>query len=401
LTLQNLEFVYNQRMKNTITVNPRCEKKLRGKYPWIYANEITAKSGDIADVDVVTVITASGSVLGTACFYRHSLIQARILSWNDVDITTKFFVQKITTALEKRRTLYPSLRSFRLIYGESDGLPGLIVDKYEQLLVIELNTQGMYQFKQEITDALTIVCEPVTILLQNNSSSLAYEKLTAETTLLYGAEPQPVVIDEFGVKFLVDPINGQKTGFFMDQKENRRLLGQFSTDKTFLDTFAYSGAWGMHALKNGASSCTFVDSSAQACDLIRENLKLNGFSADVIKANAFDYLRETTALPDIVVLDPPAFAKTKKDIPKAEKAYTDINRIALKKMPIGGILASSSCSFHMSQEAFYGCLHEAALQAQTQVSLIGWGTQAYDHPVMFNHPESLYLKTLFVRKELV
>lgn len=387
-------------MKKKITVNPRCEKKLRGKYPWIYANEITAKSGDIADVDVVSVVTSSGAILGTAYFYRHSLIQARMLSWNEVAITTDFFVKKITSALDKRTSLYPSLRSFRLIYGESDGLPGLVVDKYENLLVVELNTQGMYQFKQEITDALAIVCEPHTILLQNNSSSLSYEKLQEETVVLYGAEPQPVVIEEFGVKFLVDPIHGQKTGFFMDQKENRRLLGEFSAQKSFLDTFAYSGAWGMHALKNGASSCTFVDSSAQACDLIRENLKLNGFSADVVKANAFDYLREASALPEIVVLDPPAFAKTKKDIPKAEKAYTDINRIALKKMPIGGILASSSCSFHMSQEAFYGCMHEAALQAHTSVSLIGWGTQAYDHPVMFNHPESLYLKTLFVRKEL-
>lgn len=393
-------FVYNQRMKKTITVNPRCEKKLRGKYPWIYANEITSKSSDIADVDIVSVVTSSGAILGTAYFYRHSLIQARILSWNEVAITTDFFVKKITSALDKRTSLYPSLRSFRLIYGESDGLPGLVVDKYENLLVVELNTQGMYQFKQEITDALAKVCTPQTILLQNNSSSLSYEKLQEETIVLFGPEPQPVIIDEFDVKFLVDPIHGQKTGFFMDQKENRRFLAQFSSEKTFLDTFAYSGAWGMHALKHGAKSCTFVDSSAHACDLIRENLRLNGFSADVVKANAFDYLREASALPEIVVLDPPAFAKTKKDIPKAEKAYTDINRIALKKMPLGGILAASSCSFHMSQEAFYDCMHEAALQAHTSVSLIGWGTQAYDHPVMFNHPESLYLKTLFVRKEL-
>ncbi len=388
-------------MKKTITVNPRCEKKLRGKYPWIYANEITGKSGDIADVDVVTVISASGADLGTAYFYRHSLIQARILAWNEIEITIDFFVNKIKTALAKRTSLYPSLRSYRLIYGESDGLPGLIADKYDNLIVIELNTQGMYQFKQEITDALRSVLSPKTVLLQNNSSSLAYEKLADETTVLFGKEPQPVVIDEFGVKFLVDPVKGQKTGFFMDQKENRRTFGSYAQGKKTLDTFAYSGAWGMHALKNGALSCTFVDSSQQACDLIRENLKLNGFDGEVIKANAFDYLRDMQSLPELINLDPPAFAKTKKDLPKAEKAYTDINRITLKKIPVNGILASSSCSFHMSQEAFYNCVGEAAVQAHTSISLIGWGIQAYDHPVMLNHPESLYLKTLFVKKELL
>lgn len=385
-------------MHPAITVNPRCEKKLRGCSPWIYANEITGKPAGLADVAVVTVTGSSGALLGTAYWNRHSLIQARLLSRESAEITEEFFVKKITAALERRRGLYPELRSFRLVYGESDGLPGLVVDKYEGQLVIELNTQGMYRFKNEITAALAAVCKPETILLQNNSSALAYEGLAPETVVLYGTEPQAVVIEEFGVKFLVDPVRGQKTGFFMDQKENRRRFGHLAAGKTCLDTFAYSGAWGLHALAQGGASCTFVDSSAEACDLIRENLRLNGLAGEVIKANVFDYLRETAALPEAVVLDPPAFAKTKKDIPKAAKAYTDINRIALKKLPAGGLLATSSCSFHMAQEHFYACLGEAALQAQVSVTLLGWGQQALDHPVLLNFPESLYLKTLFVRR---
>lgn len=385
-------------MYPAITVNPRCEKKLRGCHPWIYANEITGKPADLADVTLVLVKSPSGALLGTACWHRHSLIQARLLAREEVTITEEFFRGKIAAALARRQALYPELRSFRLVYGESDGLPGLVVDKYEGLLVIELNTQGMYRFKNEITAALVAVCNPATILLQNNSSALAYERLAPETIVLFGAEPQAVVIEEFGVKFLVDPVRGQKTGFFMDQKENRRRFGTLAAGKTCLDTFAYSGAWGLHALAQGAPGCTFVDSSEQACELVRENLRLNGFKGEVIRANVFDYLREVKALPEAVVLDPPAFAKTKKDIPKAAKAYTDINRIALKKMPAGGILATSSCSFHMAQEHFYACLGEAALQAQVPVTLLGWGRQAADHPVLLNFPESLYLKTLFVRK---
>jgi 23S rRNA (cytosine1962-C5)-methyltransferase len=218
-------------MYPAITVNPRCEKKLRGCYPWIYANEITAKPADLADVELVLVKSPSGCPAGTAYWNRHSLIQARLLAREAVAVTEEFFRGKIAAALQRRSVLYPALRSFRLVYGESDGLPGLIVDKYEGLLVVELNTQGMYRFKNEITAALAAVCNPETILLQNNSSALTYEGLAPETVLLYGAEPHPVVIEEFGVKFLVDPVHARRPASSWTRRRTAAASGRWRRGK--------------------------------------------------------------------------------------------------------------------------------------------------------------------------
>jgi 23S rRNA (cytosine1962-C5)-methyltransferase len=384
-----------------ITVEERAARKIIAGHPWVYANEVTVRPDDLADVDLVLVRSPEGRVLATGYYHKHSLIQVRVLTRRDEPADADLVRRRLAAALARREALYPDLRSYRLVYGECDGLPGLVVDRYEDVLVVELNTQGIFLFQDAIVDGLVALLAPRGIVLHNASSALAYEQLAPHTELLHGSLEGPVVIDEYGVKFLVDPLQGQKTGFFLDQRENRRRLREHCRDRAVWDVFAYSGAWGLHALAAGASRVTFVDSSEPACELIYENLRLNGWTdrAEVVQASAFDHLRELPRnAAEVMILDPPAFAKTKKDVPAALKAYVDINREGLRAVAEGGVLASSSCSFHVGAELFAEVMARAVFQSRQRVELLHVGGQAPDHPVHLEFPESRYLDTLFVRK---
>lgn len=385
----------------TIAVEDRAARKLIAGHPWVYANEVTYRPDDLADVDLVRVRDLESRVLATGYYNKHSLIQVRVLTRRDEPVDGDLVQRRLAAALARRQALYPDLRAYRLVYGECDGLPGLVVDRYEDVLVVEMNTQGIFLFQDAIVEGLVALLAPRAIVLHNASSALTYEQLAPHTELLHGTLTDPVVIEEYGVKFLVDPLQGQKTGFFLDQRENRRRLRDHCAGRTVWDFFAYSGAWGLHALAAGASRVTFVDSSAPACALIHENLRLNGWAdrAEVVQASAFDHLRELPRnAADVMVLDPPAFAKSKKDVPAALKAYVDVNREGLRALAEGGVLASSSCSFHVGAELFAEVMARAVFQSRQRVELLHVGGQAPDHPIHLEFPESRYLDTLFVRK---
>jgi 23S rRNA (cytosine1962-C5)-methyltransferase len=385
----------------SITIEERAARKVIAGHPWVYANEVTHRPDDLAEVDIVLVTGPEGRVLATGYYHKHSLIQIRVLTRRDELVDADLVQRRLSAALARRVAVYPDQRAYRLVYGECDGLPGLVVDRYEDVLVLEMNTQGIFLFQDAIVEGLVALLAPRAIVLHNASSALAYEQLAPHTELLHGTLDGPVVIDEYGVKCLIDPLQGQKTGYFLDQRENRRRLRDHCRDRAVWDVFAYSGAWGLQALAADARRVTFVDSSGPACELIRENLELNGWTdrAEVVQASAFDHLRELPRnAAEVMVLDPPAFAKTKKDVPAALKAYVDINREGLRALAEGGVLASSSCSFHVGAELFAEVMARAVFQSRQRVELLHVGGQAPDHPVHLEFPESRYLDTLFVRK---
>ena len=384
--------------RNFIKIDKRATKKIKAGYPWIYSNEIIEKKIDLS-VSIVDILGIDGLFLGSGYYNKHSLIAARILSDKKIDFDKAFFVSRIKKAFSQRKKLYPNFNSLRVVYGESDFLPGLVIDKYEDLVVIELNTKGIYMFKDLIVDAIDEVLNPVSIILKNSSSVLKLEGLPMETEVLKG-KLEPIVIEENGIKFFIDPVNGQKTGFFFDQKENRKALISYAQGNVAHDIFSYSGGWGLYLLKAKAKKVFFVDVSESALDIVKENLKLNGFSnGEVVKVDAFSYLRTLKKNScDLIVLDPPAFAKSKKDIKKAQKGYVDINREAIKALASNGILATSTCSYHISEANFNEILYKATYESGSKMVKIYNGIQAYDHPILINFPESNYLKTYFGRK---
>ncbi len=384
-----------------IAVELRAARKIIAGHPWVYANEVTRRADDLDDVDLVVVHDPDGRPLATGYYFKHSLIQVRVLTRRDEAIDAALVQRRLEAALARRQAVCPGREAYRLVHGECDGLPGLIVDRYGDVCVIELNTQGIMLLQTEIVEGLVALLSPRAIVLHNTSTALAYEHLEPCTELLRGTLEGPVEIDDDGVHLLVDPWQGQKTGFFLDQHVNRHWLRPHCTDRTVADVFAYSGAWGLQALAGGAKHVTFVDSSAPACALIRDNLARNGWTdrAEIVQASAFDWLRDLERhSADILILDPPAFAKSKKDLKAAFKAYVDINREALRKLAEGGLLATSSCSFHIASEVFDEILARAVFQSRQRVELLHVGMQGPDHPVQLEFPESRYLKTLFLRK---
>jgi 23S rRNA (cytosine1962-C5)-methyltransferase len=384
----------------SVTIEGRAARKVIAGHPWLYANEVVRRDPELAEVDLVVVHDPDGRPLATGTYFKHSLIQIRIFTRRDEPVDATLIARRLTAALERRRRVYPDLQCLRLVHGESDGLPGLVADLYKDVVVLELNTQGVFLVLDAILDGLEALLAPRAIVLRNTASTLAYEQLEPRTEVLRGRLDGPVEVQEWGVKYRVDPTTGQKTGLFLDQKENRRLLRQWCEGRVVWDVFAYAGGWGLNALAAGARHVTFVDSSATACEQIRQNLALNGFeNATVVQASGFDALRDMPpGAVEVLVLDPPAFAKAKKDLPAATRAYIDINRVGLQRLVEGGVLATSTCSYHVSSETFDEIIRRAAFQARQRVELLAEGGQAADHPCHVEFPESRYLKTRFLRK---
>ncbi len=383
-----------------VTVDARAARKVIAGHPWVYANEIVRRDQSLADVDLVVVRDPDGRPLATGAYHKHSLIQVRVLTRRDEPVDAALIGRRVAAALRRRRDVYPDLECLRVVHGEADGLPGLVADLYGDVLVIELNTQGALLLRDLIVAAFVAEVAPRTIVLRNTSTALAYEHIEPSTEVLYGDLDGPVEVAEWGVRYRVDPLAGQKTGLFLDQKENRRLLRRWCEGRRVWDVFSYAGGWGLNALAAGASHVTFVDSSEAACAQIAANLELNGFTnADVVQANAFDALRDMPkAEVEVLVLDPPAFAKTRKDVDQAARAYVDINRLGLQRLVEGGVLATSTCSFHISPPAFDDILARAVFQSRQRVELLAEGSQSPDHPIHLEFPESRYLKARFLRK---
>lgn len=386
-----------------ITLKKNEDRRIKSGHPWVFSNEIARIDGTPEPGAVCELFDVAGGLIGTGYHNPHSLIAVRLLSLQQEDIdTVAFFEQRIATALAHRRSLYPQLESFRLVYGESDFLPGLVVDKYGDYLSLQLLSAGMDRRKPLILEALQRLLAPKGIIARNDVAVRGMEGLTEGVELLAGDIPTVVTMQENGLTFEVDLRNGQKTGGFLDQKENHLLLKGICAEKAVLDCFCYSGSWASHAGFFGAASVLGLDISDRAVALAGRNAALNGLSGRVAfeECDAFDRLRSLKLEGrsfGVVVLDPPAFVKNRKNIAEATKGYITINRRALELLEPGGYLITCSCSYHMGREPFREMLVTAARQAKREVRLVTSRSQAPDHPVLLSFPESEYLKCVVLQ----
>ncbi len=375
---------------------PGKEKRVFSGHPWVFRSDIARVEGDFTPGDIVSVMSARGRFLAKAYYNPASQIALRIMSLKDEPIDRAFIFRRVKQAVDYRRT-FADLRSCRMIYAESDRLPALIVDSFGDVLVLQCLALGMERFKQDVVDALVEELHPAGIWERNDVPVRRLEGLEQTTGLLYGTVPDRVEMVENGVHFFVDVKEGQKTGFFLDQKENRAAIAPFVKGKTVLDCFTHTGSFALHAGYYGASDVTGVDISEYACRFAEENARLNHLEDRVhfVEANAFDLLasqsREGKQY-DVVILDPPAFTKTRSAIESATRGYKEINLRAMKMVRNGGYLITCSCSQHILPDAFLQIVRDAAHDARVQLRQVEYRTQGRDHPILPASPETQYLK---------
>ena len=382
-------------------INGRQKKLLQG-HPWVYGNEIERVEGEIVDGDLVTVVDFRGRYMGTGFYNSRSLITVRLLTHRQEEITDALIAARVKAACDYRRFVMQreGTDSCRLIYGEADRLPGVIADRFGGVIVLQVLALGMERYTQVIADAL-IACEQPTCLLLNNDDAIRIkEGMTCFTKVLHGELPGETIISENGVKLAVDVRGGQKTGYFLDQKENHLFLRQFCRDARVLDCFSYIGGFALNAAMGGAREVTAVDISESAVELIRRNAALNGAQINAVCANCFDFLRAQVKAGekyDVVVLDPPAFTKAHANMANACRGYKEIALSAMRLLPAGGVLATHSCSYHMPEDVFVNTVLSAAQDLHRQVRVITLRRQDIDHPVLAGYPESHYLKSLWLQ----
>ena len=382
-------------------INGRQKKLLQG-HPWVYGNEIERVEGEIVDGDLVTVVDFRGRYMGTGFYNSRSLITVRLLTHRQEEITDELIASRVKAACDYRRFVMQreGTDSCRLIYGEADRLPGVIADRFGGVIVLQVLALVMERYTQVIADAL-IACEQPTCLLLNNDDAIRIkEGMTCFTKVLHGELPGETIISENGVKLAVDVRGGQKTGYFLDQKENHLFLRQFCRDARVLDCFSYIGGFALNAAMGGAREVTAVDISESAVELIRRNAALNGAQINAVCANCFDFLRAQVKAGekyDVVVLDPPAFTKAHANMANACRGYKEIALSAMRLLPAGGVLATHSCSYHMPEDVFVNTVLSAAQDLHRQVRVITLRRQDIDHPVLAGYPESHYLKSLWLQ----
>ena len=371
------------------------EQRVLGGHPWVFRSDIEREDG-AADGLPVRVLTSAGRFLAMAVYNPRSQISLRILSRRDEPIDGAFIRGRVRRALDYRRR-FADLNSCRLIFAESDGLPAVIADKFGDVIVVQILCLGMERFKADIVDALAQELSPRGVYERNDVPVRELEGLSQQTGLLWGEVPDRVEMQENGVRFLVDVKEGQKTGFFLDQKENRAAIAPFVPGMRVLDCFTHTGSFALHAARYGAAEVTGVDISEHACACALENARLNGVE-DRVRfecANAFDFLRAqqtAKAQYDVVILDPPAFTKTRSAVEGALRGYKEINLRGMKLTRDGGFFVTCSCSQHVTPDLFRGMLMDAQKDAHIQLRQIEWRTQGRDHPILLASPETQYLK---------
>ena len=340
--------------------------------------------------------------MGTGFYNSKSLITVRLLTHRQEEITDELIASRVKAACDYRRFVMnrPGTDSCRLIYGEADRLPGVIADRFGGVIVLQVLALGMERFTQTIADALLACEKPDCLLLQNDDAIRRKEGMECFTRVLYGTLPEENIIHENGVKLAVDVLGGQKTGYFLDQKDNHLFVRQFCKDARVLDCFSYIGAFALNAAAAGAKEVTAVDISEAAVQLIEKNAALNGADITAVCANCFDFLRAQVKAGekyDVVVLDPPAFTKPHANMASACRGYKEIALSAMRLLPAGGVLATHSCSYHMPEEVFVNTVLSAAQDLHRQVRVITLRRQDIDHPVLAGYPESHYLKSLWLQ----
>ena len=384
----------------TVTLRKTRETRVRGGHPWIYASEIERVEGAFENGDIVDVADFRGKFIGRGFYNPQSQISLRILTRNDEPCDRDFFARRIQDAWDYRKLLCDPM-SCRLIYSESDFLPGLVVDKFSDVLVLQSLSLGIERIKDMLCDLLMEIVRPVGIWERSDVPVRRLEGLEQAAGLLRGEVPDEVDMLENGIHFLVDVKHGQKTGFFLDQKQNRAAMAPLCRDARVLDCFCHNGSFSLHAAKYGAKSVLGVDISEEALEVARKNAAINGFSNVTFEAhNCFDLLRELTDAGeefDLVILDPPAFTKNKAALQSAIRGYKEINLRGLKLVRPGGFLVTCSCSQHVLPEMFQDVINQAARDAKKRIRLVEYRTQGYDHPILPQSVETKYLKTMMIQ----
>jgi 23S rRNA (cytosine1962-C5)-methyltransferase len=380
-----------------VILERKRKKRIEQGHPWVYQSEVNRIEGDYQPGEIVDVYNHQMHFLGKGYINPKSQMIVRILTYKQEEINEAFFVNKINKAWQLRQLLLPNVKSCRAIYGEADFLPGLVVDKYEDTLVVQIMALGMDMRKEWILKGLLEVFNPKAIYLRNDVYVRELEGLEQEKGFWYGEGPTEVVIEENNVKYLVDIKDGQKTGFFFDQRENRAAIKPFITsDTTLLDCFTHTGSFMLNGCSYGAKHVTAVDISDHAIQTAKRNAELNGYqNVDYVVANAFDYLREAVNEGkqwDVVIVDPPAFAKSAHAVRKALGGYKDINLNGLKLVKEGGYFITASCSFHVRSDQFKEMLQDAAVDARKVLRELHWSGAGYDHPKLLAAEEGSYLK---------
>jgi 23S rRNA (cytosine1962-C5)-methyltransferase len=379
------------------------DKRLRKGHLWVFSNEVDAKRSPLEQFnagDLVQVKSDDGKVLGTAYINPQALICARLLSRKpNLKCGSNFFKERLTTALALREKLFDK-PYYRLVFGESDGLPGLVIDRFGAVLSVQITTAGIEQRKETVFAALHDLLSPVAIILKNDNSQRQLEGLSLESELVHGKLPNPLIIVENGAKFKIDIVDGQKTGWFYDHRSSRAQLAGFAKNQRVLDLFSYTGAWGIPAAMAGAKEVICVDASESALALAKYNAGLNHVQDKMqfVRNDVFEFLKQArleNQLYDIIVLDPPALIKRKKDFKQGYEAYRRLNHLALQVLAKNGILVSASCSHHLSRENLHEILRSSGRHIDRHLVFFAIGGQGPDHPIDPASPETGYLKTFF------
>lgn len=387
-----------------VTLRAKRDRRVAGGHPWVFSNEIEGDVKAIPEGGTVDVFDAKGKFLGRGYGNPKSLIAVRILTRRrkeDIDAPV-FFALKLREALALREAVYPDRRSLRLVFSEGDGLPGLIVDRFDDVLSVQLSTLGMEVRKPQIQQALQDVFAPRGAVLRNDAVVRSLEGLERGREVWFGDVPDTVDFDEGGVQFTMAPLGGQKTGHFFDQYENKRFAANLCRGRTVLDVYANTGGWALHALKAGATHATIVDKDEGNAERGLANAEANGFAdrfdayADEGKATLQHMVAEGRRF-GAVVLDPPAFAKQRKAVGSALRGYEEINALGLTLVESDGWFFTSSCSHHVFEDRFMEAITKAAKKVGRHLQLVRRGEQAADHPMLIQVPETRYLKSLAFR----
>lgn len=387
---------------NKLILKPGREKSLKRRHPWVFSGAVAKLTGEPVAGETIEICSSEGEFLAMAACNPQSQIVGRVWDWRRGEIDAAFFLARIHRAVALRARLVPAHDAVRLVHAESDGLPGVVIDRYGETVVMQLSSAGAMRWREAIADAVMAVVKPVTLYERSDADVLALEGLQPSVGLLRGTPPpSPVVVNELGAMFEVDVPHGHKTGFYLDQRANRWRVRELAAQCEVLDCFAYTGGFTVNALVGGAANVTAIDSSGPALELLKHNVALNGLpGAECIEGDVFQLLRKLRDQArsfDLIVLDPPKFAPTAAHAEKASRAYKDINLLAFKLLRAGGLLVTFSCSGGVSRDLFQKIVAGAALDAGVDAQIVEQLSPGADHPVALNFPEGDYLKGLVCR----
>ncbi|GLI55571.1 methyltransferase [Propionigenium maris DSM 9537] len=379
------------------------EKKTKNFYPNVFKDEIQSIMGSIATGDVVDVCAEDLTFVGRGYVTEGTNALVRVLTTKDEPIDKKFIQKKIKNAYDRRKHLFKETNCVRMFYSEGDGIPGLIIDKFDKYISIQFRNSGVEKFRQEIINAVKKVAKPKGIYERSDVENRTHEGVDQKTGVIYGDIPDRIVMEDNGLKYTVDIIDGQKTGFFLDQRESRKVIRpHIDEDTRFLDVFSSSGGFSVAALAEGAKKVVAVDKNAHALELCKENYELNGFTNEftTVEGDAFMLLKAMAARGekyDIITLDPPSLIKKKVDVRRGRDFFYDLCNESFKMMEIGGILGVITCAYHISLQDLIEVTRMAASNNGMKLQVLGVNYQPEDHPWILHVPETLYLKSLWVR----